>query len=112
MLHMGLELGDYVQTKIPGMSKPESVMQAPDGKGSVVRLPSNDRVPKFSLADLHTTEDGDVYGGSSGFNTELKKLKFLGENEFPLMELPTMLFGPSVASKAGRGIKAMASKAK
>jgi hypothetical protein len=103
MLHMGLELGDYVQTKIPGMSKPESVM-----------LPSNtkDRVPKVSLANLHTTKEGDVYGGSSGFNTELKKLKFLGENEFPMMELPTMLFGPAVASKAGRGIKAMASKAK
>jgi hypothetical protein len=103
MLHMGLELGDYVQTKIPGMSKPESVM-----------LPSNtkDRVPKFSLADLHTTKEGDVYGGSSGFNTELKRLKFLGENEFPMMELPTMLFGPAVASKAGRGLKALASKAK
>jgi hypothetical protein len=100
---MGLELGDYVQTKIPGMSKPESVM-----------LPSNtkDRVPKFSLADLHTTKEGDVYGGSSGFNTELKKMKFLGENEFPMMELPTMLFGPAVASKAGRGIKSLASKAK
>ena len=112
MLHMGLELGDYIQSKIPAMSKPESVLQAPDGKGSVVRLPSNDRVPKFSLADLHTTDEGDVYGGSSGFNTELRKLKFLGENEFPMMELPTMLFGPAVASKAGRGLKALASKAK
>jgi hypothetical protein len=103
MLHMGLELGDYVQTKIPGMSKPESVMLPSDTK---------DRVPKVSLADLHTTKEGDVYGGSSGFNTELKRLKFLGENEFPMMELPTMLFGPAVASKAGRGLKALASKAK
>jgi len=103
MLHMGLELGDYVQSKIPGMNKPSSVMLPPDTK---------DRVPKFSLADLHTTDEGDVYGGSSGFNTELKKLKFLGENEFPMMELPTMLFGPAVASKAGRGLKALASKAK
>lgn len=103
MLHMGLELGDYVQTKIPGMSKPSSVMLPSDTK---------DRVPKVSLADLHTTDEGDVYGGSSGLNTELKKLKFLGENEFPMMELPAMLFGPAVASKAGRGIKALASKAK
>jgi hypothetical protein len=103
MLHMGLELGDYVQSKIPAMSKPESVLLPSDTK---------DRVPKFSLADLHTTKEGDVYGGSSGFNTELKKLKFLGENEFPMMELPTMLFGPAVASKAGRGLKALASKAK
>ena len=103
MLHMGLELGDYVQSKIPSMSKPSSVMLPPNTK---------DRIPKVSLADLHTTDEGDVYGGSSGLNTELKKLKFLGENEFPMMELPTMLFGPAVASKAGRGIKALASKAK
>jgi hypothetical protein len=77
-------------------------------------LPSDtkDRVPKVSLADLHTTKEGDVYGGASGFNTELKKMKFLGENEFPMMELPAMLFGPAVASKAGRGLKSMASKAK
>jgi hypothetical protein len=103
MLHWGLEIGDYVQSKIPGMSKPSSVMLPPDTK---------DRVPKVSLADLHTTKEGDVYGGASGFNTELKKMKFLGDNEYPLMELPVSLFGPSVAVKAGRGLKSMASKAK
>jgi hypothetical protein len=77
-------------------------------------LPSDtkDRVPKVSLADLHTTKEGDVYGGASGFNTELKKMKFLGDNEYPLMELPVSIFGPSVAIKAGRGLKSMASKAK
>ena len=103
MLHFGLEIGDYVQNKIPGMSKPSSVMLPSDTK---------DRVPKVSLADLHTTKEGDVYGGSSGFNTELKKMKFLGDNEYPLMELPVSIFGPSVAIKAGRGLKSMASKAK
>jgi hypothetical protein len=103
MLHFGLEIGDYLQTKIPGMSKPVSVLLPPDDP---------DRIPKFSLADLHTTKEGDVYGGSSGFNTELKKMKFLGKNEYPLMELPVSIFGPSVAVKAGRGLKSMASKAK
>jgi len=103
MLHWGLEIGDYLQTKIPGMSKPSSVMLPSDTK---------DRVPKVSLADLHTTKEGDVYGGASGFNTELKKMKFLGDNEYPLMELPVSIFGPSVAIKAGRGLKSMASKAK
>jgi hypothetical protein len=102
-LHFGLEIGDYVQSKIPAMSKPASVLFPPDDP---------DRIPKFSLADLHTTKEGDVYGGASGINTELKKMKFLGENEFPMMELPVSIFGPAMASKAGRGIKAMASKAK
>jgi hypothetical protein len=80
--NLGLEGLDLLQSAIPALSKPESVMDVA-GTG--------DRVPKFRLATDEPTF------GSEHFLRKFKEAKLLGENEFPLTEFAANLFGPAVA---------------
>jgi hypothetical protein len=102
--NLGLEGLDLLQSAIPALSKPESVLDVA-GTG--------DRVPKFKLA----TEE--PFFGSEHFLRKFKEAKLLGENEFPLTELAANLFGPAVAvgalkkgKKAYEGAKLLADKPK
>jgi hypothetical protein len=102
--NLGLEGLDLLQSAIPALSKPESVLDVA-GTG--------DRVPKFKLA----TEE--PFFGSEHFLRKFKEAKLLGENEFPLTEFAANLFGPAVAvgalkkgKKAYEGAKLLADKPK
>jgi hypothetical protein len=81
-INFGLGLIDDLQSVIPAISKPESVMDVA-GTGN--------RVPKFKLATDEPTF------GSEHFLRKFKEAKLLGENEFPLTEFAANLFGPAAA---------------
>ena len=80
--NFGLEGLDLLQSAIPALSKPESVL---DTAGT------GDRVPKFRLAT------DEPFLGSNHFIRKFKEAKLLGENEFPLTEIVANLFAPAAA---------------
>jgi hypothetical protein len=80
--NLGLEGLDLLQSAIPALSKPESVLDVA-GTG--------DRVPKFRLAT------DEPFLGSEHFIRKFKEAKLLGENEFPLTEIVANLFAPAAA---------------
>jgi hypothetical protein len=80
--NFGLEGLDLLQSAIPALSKPESVL---DTAGT------GDRVPKFKLAT------DEPFLGSNHFIRKFKEAKLLGENEFPLTEIVANLFAPAAA---------------
>jgi hypothetical protein len=104
LANMGLEGLDLLQSVIPSMSKPESVL---DTAGT------GDRVPKFKLAT------DEPFLGSQHFLRKFKEAKLLGENEFPLTEAIAGFAGPAVAvgalkkgKQAYQGAKALVDKPK
>jgi hypothetical protein len=99
-INFGLSLLDDLQSFIPALSKPESVMDVA-GTG--------DRVPKFKLAFDETPLGGDQ------LIRKFKEAKLLGENEFPITEFFANLFAPAAAvsalkkgKKAYEGAKSLA----
>jgi hypothetical protein len=99
LINLGLEGVDLVQGVIPGLNKPESVLDT-EGTG--------DRVPKFRLAS------DEPWLGSQLFMRKFKEAKLLGENEFPLTEIATGVLAPAAAvgalsksRQAYKGVKAL-----
>jgi hypothetical protein len=99
LVNLGLEGVDLVQGVIPGLNKPESVLDT-EGTG--------DRVPKFRLAS------DEPWLGSQLFMRKFKEAKLLGENEFPLTEIATGVLAPAAAvgalsksRQAYKGVKAL-----
>jgi len=82
LVNLGLEGLDLIQSAIPSISKPASVL---DTAGS------GDRIPKFKLAS------DEPYLGSAQFMRKFKEAQLLGENEFPLTELVTGFAAPAAA---------------
>jgi hypothetical protein len=102
ILNMGLEGVDYLQSKVPALSKPASVLDSANSK---------DRVPKFSLSSENP------WLGSERIMESLKEAKLLGNNEYPFMELASNFAVPAGAAalikggkKTAKGVKAMTSK--
>jgi hypothetical protein len=102
ILNMGLEGVDYLQSKVPALSRPASVLDVANSK---------DRVPKFSLSSENP------WLGSERIIDSLKEAKLLGDNEYPFMELASNFAVPVGAAallkggkKAVKGAKAMTSK--
>jgi hypothetical protein len=102
MVNMGLEGVDYLQSKVPALSRPASVLDFAS---------SRDRVPKFSLSSENP------WLGSERIIDSLKEAKLLGDNEYPFMELASNFAVPVGAAallkggkKAVKGAKAMTSK--
>jgi hypothetical protein len=102
MVNMGLEGVDYLQSKVPALSRPASVLDFAS---------SRDRVPKFSLSSENP------WLGSERVIDSLKEAKLLGDNEYPFMELASNFAVPVGAAallkggkKAVKGAKAMTSK--
>jgi hypothetical protein len=85
--NLGLEGLDFLQSLVPALSKPESVLDTA-GIG--------DRVPKFKLAF------DDPALGTDNLIRKFKEAKLLGENEFPLTELAANLVVPTAAVSALR----------
>jgi hypothetical protein len=104
LANMGLEGLDLLQSLVPSLSKPESVL---DSAGT------GDRIPKFRLAT------DEPFFGSQHFLRKFKEAKLLGENEFPLTEAIAGFAGPAVAvgalkkgKQAYQGAKALVDKPK
>jgi hypothetical protein len=104
LANMGLEGLDLLQSLVPSLSKPESVL---DTAGT------GDRIPKFRLAT------DEPFFGSQHFLRKFKEAKLLGENEFPLTETIAGFVGPAVAvgalkkgKQAYEGAKALVDKPK
>jgi hypothetical protein len=102
VVNMGLEGVDYLQSKVPALSRPASVLDFAS---------SRDRVPKFSLSSENP------WLGSERIIDSLKEAKLLGDNEYPFMELASNFAVPVGAAallkggkKAAKGAKAMTSK--
>jgi len=87
LANLGLESLDFLQSLVPALSKPESVL---DTAGT------GDRVPKFKLAF------DDPALGSEGLIKKFKEAKLLGENEFPLTETIAGFAAPAAAVSALR----------
>lgn len=99
LINLGLEGVDLVQSYIPALSRPESVL---DTAGT------GDRVPKFKLASEKP------WLGSQQFLDKFKEAKLLGENEFPLTEFAAGFVAPAAAAgvvkkgkQAYKGAKAL-----
>jgi hypothetical protein len=102
ILNMGLEGVDYLQSKVPALSKPASVLDSANSK---------DRVPKFALSSENP------WLGSERIMESLKEAKLLGNNEYPFIELASNFAVPAGAAalikggkKSAKGVKAMTSK--
>jgi len=102
ILNMGLEGADYLQSKVPALSRPASVLDSANSK---------DRVPKFALSSENP------WLGSERIMDSLKEAKLLGDNEYPFMELASNFAVPVGAAalikggkKTAKGVKAMTSK--
>jgi hypothetical protein len=90
LINLGLEGVDLIQGAIPGLSRPESVL---DTAGT------GDRIPKFRLAS------DEPWLGSKLFMRKFKEAKLLGENEFPLTEIAAGFASPAIAAGALKGGK-------
>ena len=90
LINLGLEGVDLIQGAIPGLSRPESVL---DTAGT------GDRIPKFRLAS------DEPWLGSKLFMRKFKEAKLLGENEFPLTEIAAGFASPAIAAGAIKGGK-------
>ena len=86
IVNLGLIGVDAVQSAIPSLSKPESIMDV-EGTG--------DRVPKFKLSS------DKPWFGSQQYIDDMKRLGMLGENEFPLMEIAAGVLAPAGMIKKG-----------
>jgi len=82
-----LQFADYLQTKVPGLSEPASVME-----------PEGERVPKFSLS----TEE--PYGGKNAWNKLLKQVGVTSDVERPIAETVTSLMSPFALGAAKKVI--------
>jgi hypothetical protein len=89
-INFGLSLIDDLQSFIPAISKPASVL---DTAGT------GDTVPKFKLAF------DEIPLGSDHLIRKFKEAQLLGENEFPLTEIVANLFAPVAATSALRKSK-------
>jgi hypothetical protein len=89
-VNFGLTILDSLQSLIPAISKPESVMDVA-GTG--------DRVPKFKLA----FDEPPL--GSEHLIRKFKEAQLLGDNEFPLTELAANFVVPTAAVNAFRKSK-------
>jgi len=89
-VNFGLSLLDDLQSLVPALNKPASVM---DTAGT------GDTVPKFKLAFDETP-----FGGEHLIR-KFKEAQLLGENEFPLTEIVANLFAPAAATSALRKSK-------
>jgi hypothetical protein len=89
-INFGLSLIDDLQSFIPAISKPASVL---DTAGT------GDTVPKFKLAF------DEIPLGSDHLIRKFKEAQLLGENEFPLTEIFANLFAPVAATSALRKSK-------
>jgi hypothetical protein len=87
--NMALQGIDYLQSKIPALSEPESVMDA-DGK----------RVPKFPLSS------DKPWGGKEAWNEALKKLGVTSDVERPIAETTASLLSPLAPFAAKKAITA------
>ena len=99
LVNLGLEGVDLVQSAIPALSRPESVL---DTAGT------GDRVPKFRLAS------DEPWLGSQQFIRKFKEAQLLGDNEFPITELAAGFVAPAAAvgalkkgKQAYKGAKAL-----
>lgn len=90
LINLGLEGVDLVQSAIPGLGKPASVL---DTAGT------GDRIPKFRLAS------DEPWLGSQLFMRKFKEAELLGKNEFPLTELAAGFASPAIAAGAIKGGK-------
>lgn len=89
-----LQFVDYLQTKVPGLSEPESVM---DSEGN--------RIPKFPLS----TEE--PYGGKNAWNKLLQQVGVTSDVERPIAETAASLaspFAPAAAKKVVTAAKKLA----
>jgi len=79
-----------VQSLIPGMNKPASVMDT-EGKG--------EKVAKYPLRSIIPAPTGEE------FQEKFKEMGIQGENEAPMTEFAASLFAPGAAMKAPRTIE-------
>jgi hypothetical protein len=86
-INFGLELVDDLQSVIPALSRPESVL---DDAGTSYR------VPKFKLST------DEPFYGSAHFLRKFKEAELLGDNEFPIAEFVASLFAPTATLNAVR----------
>ena len=90
LVNLGLMGLDFVQSAIPAISKPESVL---DTAGT------GDRIPKFKLAS------DEPWLGSEHFIRKFKEAELLGNKEFPLTEIAAGFVAPAAAANALRKSK-------
>lgn len=85
-----IDLVDLVQSMIPGLNKPASVMDT-EGKG--------DKVAKYPLRGLISPPS------SRDFQDKFKEMGILGETEAPVTEFAGMMLAPGAIAKAPRAIE-------
>lgn len=85
-----IDLADWVQSLIPGLNKPASVLDT-EGKG--------DKVAKYPLRSVISPPS------SEQFREKFKEIGVLGENEAPVTEFAGMLAAPGAIAKAPRAIE-------
>ena len=97
---------DWLQSKIPGLSKPASVMDVPSTSPRLSDQPNT--TLKFPLST------DAPFGGSEAWKELFKKSGVTSKTERPVAEISTSLlapFAPAVASKAAKVAKAVAPRA-
>ena len=104
---MALEGIDWLQSKIPGLRKPASVM---DTKNPIPQRqdPTMGYVPKFPLAT------DEPFGGTAHAQRLMREANITSGTERPMMEAMAGMaapFAPAVASKAAKVAKAVAPRA-
>jgi hypothetical protein len=83
-------LADWVQSLIPGMNKPASVMDT-EGKG--------EKVAKYPLRNIIPAPTGEE------FQEKFKEMGIQGENEAPVTEFIGSLFSPAAIAKAPKAVR-------
>lgn len=97
---------DWLQSKIPGLSKPASVMDVPSTSPRLSDQPST--ALKFPLST------DEPFGGSEAWKKLFQKSGVTSKTERPVAEISTSLlapFAPAVAGKAAKVAKAIAPRA-
>ena len=85
-----VQLADWVQSLIPGMNKPASVLDT-EGKG--------DKVAKYPLRNIISSPTGEE------FQEKFKEMGIQGENEAPVTEFIGSLFSPAAIAKAPKAVR-------
>ena len=97
---------DWLQSKIPGLSKPASVMDVPSTSPRLSDQPNT--ALKFPLST------DEPFGGSEAWKELFKKSGVTSKTERPVAEISTSLlapFAPAVVGKAAKVAKAVAPRA-